>query len=169
MSPSVNNNIVVKDACIFFDLIALGLLNLFYELDVEVYTTPQVIEEITDPEQLAAVEVYIINGRLQIDETGSFDIIAGIVLNNRSLSGTDASVLELAQRIEAAVLSSDLSLRKETVARGITVRGILWIIEELHYQEKLSCPDMHRVLDEYRDNNNWSPKKEIDALKKRYL
>lgn len=169
MSPSANRNIVIKDACIFFDLISLGLLDLFYQLETDVFTTPQVIEEITDPVQYEAIQVYVSNGRLQIDEEAAYDVIADLVNANRRLSATDASVLELAQRKAASVLSSDFSLRKETLGRGLPVKGLLWILEELHSTEKITSNALLIHLDQYQEINAWAPKKEIAALKLKYI
>lgn len=169
MLPLANRNIVIKDACIFFDLILLGLLDLFYQLEVDVFTTPQVIGEITDPAQYEAVQKFVSNGRLQIDEEAAYDVIADLVNANRRLSAADASVLELAQRKAASVLSSDFSLRKETLARGLSVKGVLWILEELHTNEKITSDMLLIHLDQYQEINAWAPKREIAALRLKYI
>lgn len=168
MLPSAKTDIVIKDACIFFDLIKLDLLEDFYRLQTVVYTTPQVLSEITNNKQLAQVQVHVDSGRLLIDEAGNLDAIMAIIKQNRGLSFTDASVLELAERKDAAVLSSDMLLRRETVARDLGVRGILWVLEELYLQQVLELEKMLTCLDKYRDENQWSPKKEIAQLKSKY-
>ena len=61
---SDERNIVVQDACILFDLVDLDLLEVFFQLDLTVLTTPQVIAEITDEDQLPIIEAHIQNGDL---------------------------------------------------------------------------------------------------------
>lgn len=164
MSVSVKVEIVIKDACILFDLLDLGLLSDFYRLKFIVITTPEVIAEIVDEEQLSEIQPYIDNGHLQIDQFGVFEHILAIVESNPGLSLTDAAVLEVATRREAAILSSDKSLRNESVRRGITVKGLLWIIEELYKQEILSLEVTIEKLLLYPEVNKRAPKSEISNL-----
>jgi predicted nucleic acid-binding protein len=160
--------IVIKDACILFDLIDLGLLASFYQLNLIVVTTPEVLAEITDGAQLSQVTMYIDSGRLQIDSSGLFDEHRQIVEKNPGLSLTDAAVLDLATRRKATVLSSDKSLRNESQRRGLTVRGLLWILEELHLQQILTVEAMLEKLKTYPEMNKWAPKSHIEALIRKY-
>lgn len=156
--------VIIKDACILFDLLDLGLLDRFYRLELTVITTPEVIAEITDEEQLAAIRPYIDKDLLHIDQFGVFENILAIVDNNPGLSLTDAAVLEAAIRREAAVLSSDKSLRNESARRGLVVKGLLWILEELYNQQILSLEVVIEKLMLYPQVNSRVPKKEISNL-----
>jgi len=168
MAVSAKVEVVIKDACIMFDLIDLGLLDGFYQLELIVMTTPGVIAEILDETQLKQVQVYIDNGRLQIDTSGTLEDLDQIVEANPGLSFTDASVLDLATRHKATVLSSDQSLRKESQKRGLTVRGLLWIIEQLHLEQILAIEVMLEKLKLYQELNKWAPRSHIEALIKKY-
>lgn len=168
MSVSVKEEVVIKDACILFDLIDLGLLSSFYQLKLIVITTPGVLSEIIDEAQLAAVNAYVENGRLQIDYFGMLDAISDIVENNPGLSFTDASVLEAASRRNATILSSDKSLRNESQRRGLIVRGTLWILEELCNQKIVERNIMLEKLRKYPEVNKRAPKTEIENLIKKY-
>lgn len=75
---SDKKEIVIKDACILFDLVDLNLLEDFFQLDVSAFTTPQVIGEITNETQWEEVSKFINNGKLQIDADGEFEVIAEI-------------------------------------------------------------------------------------------
>ncbi len=79
MSASTREEVVIKDACILFDLIDLGLLDHFYTLRLTVVTTPEVISEITDENQLEAVNRHIESGQLELDREGEYDVITGII------------------------------------------------------------------------------------------
>ncbi len=166
MSVSIKD-VVIKDACILFDLIDMGLMDSFYKLDLTVVTTPEVIDEITDETQRTEVNRYISTGALQIDEFGVFETIASIIAANPGLSFTDGSVIELATRRNAAILSSDKSLRNESERRQLTVRGMLWILLELHRQEIITREVLLKKLDLYPAINKRAPKTEIEKLIKK--
>ncbi len=168
MSTSPNRQVVIKDACIFFDLMDLGLLEYFYKLKLTVITTPQVLDEITDENQLAEVAGYIKKGQLQVDAFSQLDVMMSITYSNPGLSFTDASVLEVASRRNATVLSSDKSLRNESERQGITVRGFLWIMEELFLQNVIEQSMLIEKLAAYPEVNKRAPKTELENLIKKY-
>ena len=61
---SGKNEIVIKNACILFDLVDLNLLEDFFRLDLSAITTPQVIGEITNETQWIEISnVYNLNVR----------------------------------------------------------------------------------------------------------
>lgn len=161
---STNREIVVQDACILFDLIDLGLISTFFQLDLVVMTTPQVIAEIIDPTQLAIVSKYIDRNQLLIDAWGQLDAIDLLLFENKGLSFADSSVLELALRKNAIVLSSDGGLRRVSVKKNLTVSGLLWIVEELCVKNLLSVAQAKEKLEHYPRINRRVPIKEIERL-----
>jgi hypothetical protein len=161
---SIRKDIVIQDACILFDLIDLGLMTPFFNLEITVMTTPQVIVEVVDDDQLNITQGYIDNGRLKVDGNGELTEIQRILNNNSGLSFADSSVLELAIRVNGAVLSSDLKLRNATVRSGLTVRGILWVVEELHTSKLLATAEALQKLSLYKKINDRAPRVEIRIL-----
>ena len=161
---SDKKEIVIKDACILFDLVDLNLLEDFFQLEVYAFTTPQVIGEITNETQWEEVSKFINNGNLQIDADGEFEVIEGIFDEYAGLSIPDSSVLELAIRRNAIIFSSDGSLRKISIKKNLTVRGVLWIVEELYSREFLSKEVAIEKLDLYEMINQRAPIKEIKKL-----
>lgn len=164
LKVSDKKEIVIKDACILFDLVDLNLLADFFRLEVSAFTTPQVIGEITDETQWAEISKFIDNGKLQIDNDGEYQVIAAIFDEYAGLSTPDCSVLELAMRKDAIVFSSDGSLRKISVKKNLTVRGILWIIEELHKKEIINQDTALQKLNGYLEINQRAPVKEVRNL-----
>ncbi len=160
-------DIVIKDACILFDLLDLNLMEDFYQLELTVFTTPQVIGEIEDPEQLREINIYINNGKLIVDNAGDYDIILAMSNEIAGLSSTDCSVLEFAGRKTCVILSTDGGLRREAAKRNFTVRGVLWIIEELHTKQIITTEKAVEKLEKYPEINRRTPKKEIDGLIKK--
>lgn len=161
--------IVIKDACILFDLVDLNLLEDFFQLELNAFTTPQVIGEITNEQQRAEIEKYIENGKLQIDTEGAIDDISSLNDQYPGLSFADSSVLELAIRINAVIYSSDGALRKATIKKGLVVRGVLWVIQNLYEKGFLEKQVAMDKLKQYEEINNWAPKKEIEILKAKIL
>jgi hypothetical protein len=161
---SDKKEIVIKDACILFDLVDLNLLEDFFQLAISAFTTPQVIGEITDETQWKELSKFINNGKLQIDTDGEFEIIASLFDEHPGLSIPDSSVLELAIRKDAIIYSSDGSLRKISVKKNLLVRGILWIVEELHSKEFLSKEIAIEKLKLYEKINQRAPVNEIKNL-----
>jgi rRNA-processing protein FCF1 len=130
--------VAVTDACIFIDLFQLNLVNSFFELDCEFHTTIDVINELY-PIQKKALSSFIEHQKLfvhAIDELERLWIFQHIKSN--SLSEADKSVLYIAQKLNAIVLSSDKVLRKFAANFQLPYHGLLWIIDALVEQEKLS-------------------------------
>ena len=143
---SDKKEIVIKDACILFDLVDLNLLEDFFQLEVEAFTTSQVTSEITNEDQWEAISKFINNGKLRIDDSGTLEAISRINDEYPGLSLPDSSVLELAIR------------------KNVIVRGIIWVIAELHALELLTSEAAIEKLCMYEKINQRAPLKEIKKL-----
>ncbi|TDH18248.1 hypothetical protein EXU57_24020 [Segetibacter sp. 3557_3] len=168
MLASTKVEVVIKDACILFDLFDLNLLANFYELKLTVVTREEVLAEVTDKNQLQQIQLFIEKGSLQIDNIDALDTYLSILETNPGLSLTDAAVLEAATRRGATILSSDKSLRNESTRRGITVRGLLWILEEMFRQEIISKDVLIEKLQLYTTVNLRAPRVEVENLIAKY-
>ena len=104
-------NVAVTDACIFIDLIELRLLSHFFGLDLNVITTTDVFNELY-PEQQELLRAYSSVGKLSIHNILPEEW-AEIALEKypKSLSDSDKTVLFLAKKMDAMVLSSDKTVR----------------------------------------------------------
>lgn len=160
---SNKNEIVIKDACILFDLVDLNLLADFFQLELSAFTTPQVVEEITNESQWEEISKFINKG-LVIDSNGDLEAITKLYDEHAGLSIADSSVLELAIRKDAIIFSSDGSLRKISIKRKLTVRGVIWIIEELYDKKIITLNDAINKLETYKTVNRRAPIKEIELL-----
>lgn len=159
-----DNNILINDSCVLFDLFDLELLEDFFQLGYKFYTTPQVIMEITDDDQFTEIRQYVDRGVLKIDSTGSLDSIQSLFDHYPGLSFTDSSVLELALRIKGILLSSDKGLRNITKRQNLQVRGVLWIIHEMVGSKILSVDLAIEKLQAYPKINMRAPQNEIKKL-----
>lgn len=164
MMEENKHEIVVQDACILIDLIDLDLIDLFFQMNFSVFTTLQVVNEITLDTQKAKINIFLDNGQLQIDSTGTIEDTFELFAKHPALSIADSSVLELAIRKEAIIFSSDGSLRKISVKKGLTVRGSLWIIEELFNRKIITTEIALKKLELYKFVNRRAPFKQIENL-----
>ena len=123
--------IAVTDANIFIDLYYLGLTNSFFNLDLEIHTTSTVLYELYSDQQ-EILRAYQSVGRLEVHNLQEQDFIK--IYSEaypKSLSETDKSVLYIANKINACVLSSDKALRNCAKNKDIEYHGMIWIFDKL--------------------------------------
>lgn len=161
---SNENNIIIKDACILFDLIDLELIDHFFEMGFVVLTTQAVIDEITDPRQSEIVINHMDLGNISIDQFGNDEFIIELYSEHKGLSLTDCSVIDLAFRTGGILLSSDRSVRKISKDHNIDVHGILWVIQELIDHGIISVSNGCGKLSDYLEINPRAPKRKIYTL-----
>lgn len=122
--------VAVTDACIFIDLYDLGLINSFFNLNLEVHTTLAVLNELY-LEQQHILKAYQSVARLTVHNLQEVDFIEiHSESYPKSLSETDKSVLHIANKINACVLSSDKILRNCAKNKDIEYHGMIWIFDK---------------------------------------
>jgi predicted nucleic acid-binding protein len=123
--------LAITDACIFIDLYDLQLTAQFFSLDIEIHTSIDVLNELYENHQqmLAAFQSV---GKLTahiIKEEDKKEILA--TPYPKSLSDSDKTVLYLATKLKAIVLSSDKTVRNTAKNNAIDYHGMLWIFDQL--------------------------------------
>lgn len=130
--------IAITDACIFIDLILIRLTSEFFSLSFEIHTSLDVYNELY-PEQQELLKAYMSIGKLCIHNiTGEERTLIKNSGFPRSLSEIDMSVLYLAGKFNAMVLSSDKAVRNCATSRSIEYHGMLWIFDRLVESESIS-------------------------------
>lgn len=124
--------LVVKDANIIIDLANVGLLELWFSLGIPTITTDLVVLELRRGSQWGLVKPLIDAGVLGVVEFDSSEVlmIRALAKSNR-VSLPDGSVLHLAKRDTAHILTGDRRVRRVSEALGLQVRGVLWILDTL--------------------------------------
>lgn len=163
ITVSNENHIIIKDACILFDLIDLDLIDHFFEMDFIVLTTQAVIDEITDPRHSEIVIKHIDLGNISIDQFSNDGFIIDLYSEHKGLSLTDCSVIDLASRTGGILLSSDGSVRKISKKHNIDVHGLIWVVEILIESAVISQRKAIETLLRYLDINCRAPKKRLKA------
>jgi hypothetical protein len=123
--------IAITDACIFIDLYDLELINAFFLLDLEIHTSLDVFNELYAHQQ-AILVAYMAVGKLVVHNLSMQDRHALLAISfPRSLSDNDKTVLYLAEKLGAMVISSDKAVRQFAQKRSIPYHGLIWIFDEL--------------------------------------
>lgn len=123
--------IVVTDACIFIDLYDLELVSSFFNLEFEIHTTSAVYYELYI-EQQEVLTAYKLDDRMVIHNLKEADFNEiHATLYPISLSEADKSVLHIANKLNACVLSSDKVVRNCAKNKDIEYHGMIWIFDQL--------------------------------------
>lgn len=133
--------IAITDACIFIDLLELGLINPFFELSLEVHTSLDVINEL-NATQIAILKAYQSTGKLTVHNISNTE--RQQILNSKypkTLSASDQTVLFLAEKHQAILLSSDKPVRHNANVKAIEYHGMLWIFDQLVEQGMITPVD----------------------------
>ncbi len=123
---------LVNDANILIDLLKIDLIDPFFKMEYGFQVTDMALAEIQ--EENAATISGIIEIGLLTRQRFTFEEllhIQQIEVENPSLSIADCSCLYLAEKIAATLLTGDAALRRIAEQKGITVHGILWILDEI--------------------------------------
>ena len=123
--------IAITDACIFIDLHDLKLTNNLFSLKLDIHTSLDVFNELYSHQQDILLAFHSV-GKLTIHNISAEDRI-NIQKKNypKALSETDKTVLFLAGKIDAIVLSSDKVVRAYAKKKSIEYHGMLWIFDKL--------------------------------------
>jgi predicted nucleic acid-binding protein len=144
--------IAVTDANIFIDLLALDLIGAFFKLDLEIYTTEEVLLELypSDRDNIVAF------GRITIDTTSSKDQrVANTLSAHFSLA--DRSLLQLVYHKQAILISGEKRMRSWCKKNSIEVHGIIWVLELIVAQGHITSNEAADHLAFLLSINDWLP------------
>lgn len=124
----------------------------FYNMDIEgeLYTTPEVIDECSDPASSARIVVYRERGlRVREPEKDSVDNVLKVSEKTGDvgkLSKTDIGLLALALENDARICSDDFAIRNVALALGISIEPMMQ--RRIRYIEwKFRCKGCARYYD----------------------
>lgn len=156
--------IIVNDTNIFIDLHSIGLLGALCDLPYDVRTVDFVVNEITDKAQAESLASLVGEGKIKI-ESFNIDELAEIIEEHSSVSGNlsvpDCSVCYYARKHSATLLTGDRQLRRYAEGNNVTVRGILFIFDELVANKIIDAGIAAQKLRELTNINVRLPKSEI--------
>jgi hypothetical protein len=104
---------------------------MFFNLELEIHTSSSVLFELYS-EQQQILQAYQSVGKLNVHNLQEIDFIDIYIEEYPiSLSEADKSVLHIANKINACVLSSDKTLRNCAKNKKIEYHGMIWILNRL--------------------------------------
>lgn len=122
--------LAVTDSNIFIDLFYLKSVSLLFQIGYEIMTTDDIIEELR-AQHADELMKFMQSGLLIVETIRKED--AEILFKARTFNGLseyDLSVLWVAEKNEAMVLSGDTLIRKTCHQKKIEVHGILWCLHQ---------------------------------------
>jgi predicted nucleic acid-binding protein len=142
--------IAITDANIFIDLFYLELVDHLFEIGCEIYTTRNVLLELED-HHAGALENHIKTGKLNLETLTSGDQLAMIRLRvHRGLSESDLSVICIAERLKAMVLTGDDLVRKTCHVHKIEIHGVLWCLDQFVIKNRIvkseACEQLKKLM-----------------------
>ncbi|MFK8005098.1 MAG: DUF3368 domain-containing protein [Saprospiraceae bacterium] len=160
--------LAVTDANIFIDLFELKLLSLFFELDLDIYTTQEVLLE-CDKIQREQLQLFIKNKKLIVKNISDADALKMESMTfNKGLSEPDKSVLFVAKNENGMVISGDKLIRKWCQKNKIEVHGILWVLDEINQAQLISSQEVIEKLETLLQFNFWLPTIAANELLERW-
>lgn len=157
-------DVVVNDTNIFIDLYSIGCLDAFFRLPICVHTIDFVMNEITNAEQMKAIEKYVASKQLTVG-TFTAEELAEIYTRHETAKGnvsfTDCAVLHYAKSNDYVLLTGDRQLRDNATEDCVTVRGILYVFDLLMEHKILSTEDVVAKLKKLQKVNLRLPQKLI--------
>jgi len=145
--------LAVTDACIFIDLIELQLTAEFFGLPIEIHTSLDVYNELYN-DQKEILKAYRLFGKLSVHNITSEEKlkIQGEKFP-RALSDNDKTVIFLADKLQATVISSDKAVRNYAKSKAIEYHGMLWIFDRLVEAKLLNPTDAISKIDKLVSGN----------------
>ena len=157
-------DIVVNDTNIFIDLYSIECLDAFFRLPICVHTIDFVMNEITNAEQMKAIEKYVSSKQLTVG-TFTAEELAEIYTLHATAKGnvsfTDCAVLHYAKSNDYVLLTGDKQLRNRASESHVTVRGILYVFDLLMQHHILPAEKIVAKLQELQETNQRLPQKLI--------
>jgi len=162
--------IAVQDANVLIDLELAGLFDLWFQLDVETHTTDLIRSELEVGGHGQAL-AYFKSG--QVREHGlSFEELEQVSELEREVGSkakfNDCSVLFLAMKLDAILISGDKALRGAGKARHVEVHGTIWIMDQLVEGRMMNGETAAAKLEHLLSMERYLPAEEVRIRLKRW-
>ncbi len=163
--------IVVSDSSCLIDLRKASLLEAFVRLPYELLIPNTLFDDELirfTPAQKRA----LVRGGLQVIDLPGDAVLraADVARQLPRLSVSDGFAFSLAERnIGSILLTGDGALRSFAASRGIDVRGVLWVIDELYIHQIVPAPILVDAIALFlADDTVRLPARELAAYLRRY-
>lgn len=160
--------LAVTDANIFIDLIKLQLIGFLFNIELEIHTSQEIVDQLTDS-QSQVLQQFIDAGVLHATLFTADEIIQIQEMKaSRALEFADKTVFFLAKKINATILTGDGALRKFCVANKFQVNGIVWLFDEFEARKLITGKIAAEKMKQLMSFNDRLPKAECEERLKRW-
>lgn len=123
--------IVIRDACIFVDLIRGSMLDAWALLPRESWANDMALDELETAHR-TSVDPYIQAGKLHIHRLGPVELVELMAAYSiGSLSLPDRASLQLAKATSSVLLTGDPAVCRVARNEGLTCGNTLWLVEQM--------------------------------------
>jgi predicted nucleic acid-binding protein len=156
--------VAITDVSVLFDLFNVRILPEFFGLDIEIYTTDFIYNEILQSDEKNEFELFVRSGQLKIIvvEDDEQETILNMKLTYANRSIADKTALYKAKQLECILLTCDDKLKKEAIKQKLEVHGSIWIIDQLVENDKIDTKRTIEVIESLKTTNAWLPVDELD-------
>ncbi|HFE38730.1 MAG TPA: DUF3368 domain-containing protein [Gammaproteobacteria bacterium] len=156
----MSKQLLISDANIIIDIAVAGLLEAMFSLDYEFG-----ISDIQFSAELEGQHPELPAAGLKLIELQSKAINAASTLleNNTQLKVSiyDCLALSLAQQERCTLLTGDGKLKQLAISEGVTVRGTLWLMEQMLVVGAITVDEAAHAYSKMLDDGSRLPKNEI--------
>ncbi len=158
--------LAISDASVLVDMADSNLLGPLTKLPYRFVVPDFVAREITRNEQRAIVDRLVGTKKLSVLKASGDDLrlIEALLQDHPALSFADCSVVILAERHRALILTNDSRMRRISERPRLTCHGTLWIIGQLVQEKVITAERARRALLLLIEANARLPKAEFDRL-----
>lgn len=160
----------MQDANVLIDMELAGLFDLWFQTGIETHTTDFIREELDIGGHVQAL-AYFQSGQVRAHGLTFEEIVAVSDLEREIGSKAkfnDCSVLFLALKLDAMLLSGDKPLRKASKDKQIEVHGTLWIFDQLVERKLLPSGIAASKLEHLRSLDRFFPQAECELRLRRW-
>jgi predicted nucleic acid-binding protein len=162
--------VAITVVSVLFDLFYVGVLPEFFGLDIEIYTTGFIYNEILQSDEKNEFELFVRSGQLKIIvvEENEQETISNMKLTYSNRSIADKTALYKAMQMECILLTCDDKLKKEAIKQKLEVHGSIWIIDQLLDNDIIDTNRAIEVIESLKKTNSWLPVDELDRRLTKY-
>lgn len=156
---------ISSDTNIWIDFSAVNALDLPFRLDCTYLMSSDALEDEWLSPKGRGNELLELGLKAVQITTEEFYYAAEVRLRNPKLSTYDVFALAIAKYRNIVLLTGDGRLRKTAMSEGVTVRGTIWIFDELLSNRKISEDEYKQYMQELKRLNGKEirlPEAEID-------
>lgn len=164
----MNKQLLISDANIVIDIAVAGLIEAMFSLDYEFGISDiQFAVELEEQHP----EVRAAGLKLVELQPEAVDAANTLLENNTRLrvSIYDCMALSLAQQEQCTLLTGDGKLRQLAMVESVTVRGTLWLMEQMFLAGAISVDEAEQAYSKMLDDGSRLPvadiKKQIEKFK----